>query len=275
MKPGSLKIASILSVVMCLAAVIGPAAFAAPQIDTDKQNYNLGEPIRVRFADAPGLDSDWICIVPAGSPSTEAGDYKYMFKGQAQGVLTFDAPAAPGLYEARAYYNYAVKGYVAAARSAFWLGSAAEYEKQVAARQERMERRINPDNPLEASVPPDSGLVYIFREPWSVSSRADVELKANGKRIAVMPTKYFPYKVSAGDVTFSTGDLFDRNVLTGAPETSWYARASEARINVKPGYVYYIKVKVTFAGRLVPELEQAEYREGANLIDTYRLTPLQ
>jgi len=275
MKPSILKIASLVSVVVCVAVALCGVAAAAPPIDTDKRNDNFGKPIKVRFADAPGFDSDWICIVPAGSPSTDGGDYKYMFKGQTQGVLIFDAPAVPGLYEARAFYNYAVKGYVAAARSAFWVGSAAEYEKQTAARQERLERRINPDNPLEASMPPDAGLVYIFREPWSVSSRADVELKADGKRIAVMPTKYFPYKVSAGDVTFSTGDLFDRNVLTGAPETSWYARSSEARIEVKPGCVYYIKLKVTFAGRLVPELEQVEYREGAKLIDSYRLTPLK
>ncbi len=276
MKPSSLKIAFIMSVSACLVAVaLCPAAFAAPQIDTDKQNYNFGEPVSVRFADAPGFDSDWICIVPAGSPDTEGGDYKYMPKGQTQGVLSFDAPASPGAYEARAYYNYAAKGYVVAARFAFSVGSSAEYEKQLADRHARMERKIDPGNPLEADLPPDVGLVYIFREPWAVSSRADVEIMANGKRIAIMPTKYFPYRVSAGEVTFSTGELFDRNVQTGAPETSWYARKSEATVRVKPGYVYYVKLKVAFAGSLVPDLEQVECREGANLIESYQLTPLK
>ena len=59
----------------------------------------------MHFYDAPGYASDWICIVPAGSPDTEAGDYKYIPEGVKQGVLIFKSPR-PGQYEARAYYNY-------------------------------------------------------------------------------------------------------------------------------------------------------------------------
>ena len=257
-----------------LVVAVTAAAIAAPAVATDKKAYNFGEAVNVQFSDAPGLDSDWVCIAPAGSPDTEAGDYKYMPRGQAQGVLAFDPPPAPGAYEARVFYNYAVKGYVVAARAAFTVGSSAEYEKMAADRQARMERPINPGNPLEAAVPPDKGLVYIVREPWAVSSRSDVEIKANGKLVVILPAKYYLYPV-AGDVTFATGDLRERNVMTGEPEAAWPAAKSEVAVKVKPGYVYYLKLKVAFAGNLVPTLEQVECREGANLITSYNLEQMK
>jgi hypothetical protein len=94
------------------------AASAAPQINTDKKSYNSGETIKVNFFNAPGDQRDWICIVPAGSPDDEGGDYKYMPRGLNQGVLTFDSPS-PGKYEVRAYYNYSRNGYVVSARHGF------------------------------------------------------------------------------------------------------------------------------------------------------------
>jgi hypothetical protein len=84
-------------------------------LSTDRDTYRSGEPIRVNFREAPGLDSDWICIAPAGSPDTTAGDYKYMQKGVHHGHLIFRAPW-PGVYEVRAYYNYQKKGYTVSAR---------------------------------------------------------------------------------------------------------------------------------------------------------------
>lgn len=276
MKRNNLKIQSIISIVMCIVLVsFCPSAIAAPAVGTDKTAYNYGEQVKVNFSGAPGLDSDWICIAPAGSPDTEGGDYKYMPKGQTEGILAFDSPPAPGQYEVRAFYNYAVKGYVVAARYAFSVGSTAEYEKLAVERQQRLERPINPQNPLEANLSPDKGLVYIVREPWAVSSRADVEIKADGKRIVIMPAKYYLYPAAAGDVTFSTGEMFDRNVQTGEPETAWSAPKSEVTVKVKPGYVTYLKLKVAFGGSLVPILEQVEYREGANLITTYNLQQLK
>ena len=41
-------------------------------IQTDKDTYNYGEAITVHFYDAPGNYNDWICIVPVGSPDTDA-----------------------------------------------------------------------------------------------------------------------------------------------------------------------------------------------------------
>ena len=94
------------------------AASAAPQVKTDKDSYNYGETIKVNFFNSPGNLQDWICIVPAGSPAIEAGDYKYMPQGLNQGILTFNSPS-PGKYEVRAYYNYRQNGYVVSARYSF------------------------------------------------------------------------------------------------------------------------------------------------------------
>ena len=105
--------------VLCFLFSAG-AAFAqgAPQVKTDKDVYSEGEKVQVNFFSAPGYSRDWICIVAAGSPDTDAGDYQYMPNGENQGVLTFDAPA-PGKYEVRAYYNYSRNGYVVSARHSF------------------------------------------------------------------------------------------------------------------------------------------------------------
>jgi hypothetical protein len=91
-----------------------------PLIQTDKDTYNYGEAITVHFYDAPGYASDWICIVPAGSPDTEAGDYKYIPEGVGQGVLIFKSPR-PGQYEARAYYNYSAFRYTVSDRYLFTI----------------------------------------------------------------------------------------------------------------------------------------------------------
>jgi hypothetical protein len=88
-----------------------------PFIETDKNNYNHGEKIRVFFYNAPGYSRDWICIVPAGSRDTEAGNYQYIPR-RGRGVLIFRSPR-PGRYEARAYYNYSAGGYVVTARYGF------------------------------------------------------------------------------------------------------------------------------------------------------------
>ena len=65
-------------------------AGGSPLIKTDKDIYNYGEKIRVNFYNAPGYSRDWICIVPAGAPDTDAGDYRYIPR-RGHGVLTFRA----------------------------------------------------------------------------------------------------------------------------------------------------------------------------------------
>ena len=115
--------------------------------------------IRVNFRNAPGYNSDWICIVPAGSPDTEPGDYKYMPGGVGQGSLMFD-PRAPGRYEVRVYYNYRRNGYVVSGRYPFSVGNVSVTEE---ASTQPMES-IEPGNSPEADFPPP----IAFDEPPNV-----------------------------------------------------------------------------------------------------------
>jgi TolB-like protein len=134
----------IMAAFCCQAAAAG--AGVAQQVSTDKDAYKHGETIRVNFSDSPGIDSDWICIVPADSPDTEAGDYQYMPKGLSQGVLTFASPA-PGKYEARAYYNYRRNGYVVTARYVFSVADG------VASAESKMASSVKPSTAAEKTIP--------------------------------------------------------------------------------------------------------------------------
>lgn len=249
---------------LCPVAIAGEG----PLISTDKDTYNYGEPINVKFSNAPGDERDWVCIVPAGSPDTEGGQYKYLPKGLSQGVLVFDSPS-PGKYEARAYYNYARKGYVVSGRHAFSVVSTPASEAAMAA---RMERKANPKNPLEGNLLSGNGLVYIFREPWYLST-CDVEIIANGTPFVVLPNKqYYLYSVHAGEVSFITGSLIETDVAKGTREEVWSSQPGQATIKVKPGYVYYLKLKVLPAFGMRAYLEHVPHHEGANLIASYKLT---
>ena len=92
-------------------------AWGKPLIETDRNIYNYGEKIRVHYYNAPGYSRDWICIVPAGSRNTAAGNYQYIPMG-GRGVLIFRSPW-PGRYEARAYYSYSPREYAVSARYGF------------------------------------------------------------------------------------------------------------------------------------------------------------
>jgi len=109
--------AMIILIILAFCCQTALAANGEPWLETDKRIYQ-GEDIMVRFYNAPGYASDWICIVPEGAPDTEAGDYQYMPGGVRQGVLNFRSPR-PGKYEARAYYNYRTGGYLVSARCRF------------------------------------------------------------------------------------------------------------------------------------------------------------
>jgi TolB-like protein len=121
MQTTSPKIKPIVSIIILLMMAFCyqiATADVTPQVKTDKDIYSAGETIRVNFFNAPGNQRDWLCIVAAGSPDNEAGDYKYMPDRVSEGVLTFNA-SLPGKYEVRAYYNYSRNGYVVSARYSF------------------------------------------------------------------------------------------------------------------------------------------------------------
>jgi hypothetical protein len=93
-------------------------SFQEEMVATDKRTYFQGESIRVHFSGAPGYNRDWICIVPADSPDTDAGNFQYMPVGVNQGDMIFIAPN-PGNYEVRAYYNYQINTYRVSVRYPF------------------------------------------------------------------------------------------------------------------------------------------------------------
>lgn len=117
-----------LTVLFSAGGVLG----AEELLKTEKNVFKTDEMIKVLFSGAPGSDSDWICIVPAGTPDNEAGDYKSMPPGLTKGFLVFDAPQ-PGKYEARAYYNYRSRGYAVSARYPFSVVAAEKTEPAAAA----------------------------------------------------------------------------------------------------------------------------------------------
>jgi predicted transcriptional regulator len=261
---------------MVLAIICQPlVALSSSQVITDKDVYNYGESIKVNFSNAPGADQDWICIVPAGSPDTEGGDYQYIPKGGNQGVLTFDTPS-PGKYEVRAYYNYETKGYFVSARHAFSVVSSPDYEKAKSLRMERLERKIDPNKPQESNLRAGEGMVYIFRGSSHASNRVEAEIKANGKLIAVMPdSNYFLFPVPAGDVNFTTGSLTARNIQQNKNEEVWTMQSGEATIKVKANYIYYLKLSVSYRGGYAAFLEHVPHQEGADLIANDKLTILK
>jgi hypothetical protein len=123
-------ITSIITLLMMAFCCQTAAADVVPQVKTDKDIYNAGEAIQVNFFNSPGNQHDWICIVAAGSPDDDAGDYQYMPHRVSQGVLTFNAPP-PGKYEVRAYYNYRRNGYVVSARYSFSTMNMASHAKPI------------------------------------------------------------------------------------------------------------------------------------------------
>ena len=243
----------------CQTSPVGGASL----VSTDKDIYNYGETIKVIFSNSPGNDTDWICIVPIGFPDTEAGDYKQLPKGLTQGFLTFNPPAS-GKYEARAYYDYDRKGYVVSGRCTFSVISSPEYERELLLKAESLARKINPDNPLEADLTADNGLIYIFRETWNMAENIAVQIKANGKPIVTLKNAdYFLFSVPAGKVNFTTKHFFNGEVIS--------ARSGEATIDVKSGYVYYLRLKIFPVG-FSSSLESIPHQEGAGLINSYKLT---
>jgi hypothetical protein len=248
----------------------GQSASVGPKVSTDKDIYRVGETIRVNFYNAPGLDRDWICIVPAGSPDNEAGDYKYMHPGVVQGVLTFDCPS-PGKYEVRAYYNYRRNVYIVSARYGFSV--VGDPAQEGAATPDRG-RKINPNNPLEANLPPGKGLVYIFREPLFITNIVEVPIKVEGKPIIVMlNSSYYPFIATAGNVSFvADSSLEFVNPPQGEKREVRQLRTAETTVEIKPGFVYYIKLRV-MPGLFF--LDPVPHLEGAGLIDSYKLTLLK
>lgn len=80
-KPVQSILIVVLVIFWCSSAINEAMADVVAQVKTDKDTYLPGEKIRVNFFGSPGHPSDWVCIAPAGSPDTEAGDCQYVPRG--------------------------------------------------------------------------------------------------------------------------------------------------------------------------------------------------
>lgn len=236
---------------------------AGTKVSTDKDVYVYGETIRVNFYNPPSRKKDWISIVPVGSPDDEGGDYKYMPAGVDMGVLSFDSPS-PGKYEVRACYKYSYNVYRVSARQSFSVVGGPD-----------MPRKIDPNNLFEANLPPNKGLVYIIREPSFATNFVDVQIKTDEKPIVAMPeSSYFPFIVFAGSVNFNAKTGIELNNMTDTKREFRAWRTSETTLDVKPGFVYYLRLTVS----PMPWsffLDYVSHQEGAKLMKSYKLTMVQ
>ncbi len=73
----------------------------------DKSKFTVGEKIDIHFLNLAGNTSDWINIVPKGSPDGSALNWQYT-NGQKSGKLSF-AGLVAGEYETRVFYNNSYK----------------------------------------------------------------------------------------------------------------------------------------------------------------------
>jgi glucose/arabinose dehydrogenase len=85
---------------------------APPPTITATASVSIGSVITVTVANGPGFVSDWVMMVPEGSPQQTWGQYKYLSNsrtrpasGLTNATITFDAPNTSGRYEFRFYHN--------------------------------------------------------------------------------------------------------------------------------------------------------------------------
>lgn len=81
---------------------------AQAELQTDKEVYKPGEPIKISFTDAPGTKFDWIALYARGQGDANAFNYlTYIYtNARFNGAVTLDEnalsePLAPGEYELR------------------------------------------------------------------------------------------------------------------------------------------------------------------------------
>lgn len=179
--------------------------------------------------------------------------------------MLFD-PKAPGQYEIRAYYNYDTKGYTVTGRYAFSVNESAEYQRVQSLHKELMIREINPQNPQESAIAAGHGLIYIFRETWNTAEKIDVQVSANGKPVVTLKeSAYFLLPVSEGEVSVMAKNLFNGE--------DWSSKPGYITVNVKAGYVYYLKAMV-FPMGFSTGLIQVPHQEGAGFISNYKLNKI-
>lgn len=193
--------------VFCHAALV----WGTPLLKTEKAVYKSGETVKVFFSGAPGSNADWICIAPAGSPDTDAGNFKYMPGGVSQGSLVFDSPA-PGKYEARAYYNYRTQGYTVSARYAFSVEGGGQVRRIDPLLEKKYQAEVIQKNLSLKGSPPVKTEKVIYKSGETIKVLFSGAPGSNADWICIVPDgspdtdagdfKYMPGGVSQGSLVF-------------------------------------------------------------------------
>lgn len=103
-------------VVYLLVAVNLGVCYAASL--STKSKYAPSETIIVNYFGFPGTASDWITIVPAGTPDNQYKEWHYT-NGQPNRTMSFSG-LEPGAYEVRGYFNWSgTQSYTVQARHRF------------------------------------------------------------------------------------------------------------------------------------------------------------
>ncbi len=95
----------------------------------------------------------------------------------------------------------------------------------------------------------------------------DVQIKANGTLIGVLSRgRYFTYPVSAGTVRFSADSYLQTDNYSGETKEvkAWHPR--DATIEVKPGLVYHLSLRILPIPFWNCALYQLPHEEGDNLL---------
>lgn len=86
-----------------------------------KATYPENEPIKVKYANLPGNQQDWITVVKASDSEKTYGEWFYT-EGKTSGSHTFKGLPA-GSYEMRVYYNWPEGDFVVQQRYPFTVGN--------------------------------------------------------------------------------------------------------------------------------------------------------
>ncbi len=90
------------------------------------------------------------------------------------------------------------------------------------------------------SIPPGSGLVYLYRPLRTIDYYKEYEIKADGKVVAVLPSGgYYPVVTEPGKIEFTTS-------IRGAVPANAIGFAITSKgsstVDVQAGHTYYVRV---------------------------------
>ena len=143
--------------------------------------YDTSSSIRVKYEGLPGNKTDWITVVPVGTPELWWGEWHYT-DGNADGFMTFEG-LEEGDYEVRMYYDWPCGCFGLKLKSTFSVVAAKPSENlanvEVPEYRDRRKR-----HPFAAASPPINTLASSL-DPKTAGFGPSTDLWPNGARSIV------------------------------------------------------------------------------------------